>query len=170
MITPNLKPRPMRRKSDSIKARLANLAFASDLKAIRLTLSLGTIFIGLGFLWPAQVFPTAEQLVSGTGRHTYSLMAQMAHEGVWGSAFLLQGLVMLWSLIMDYHNKYLLWLDAAFGAVLWTLAVGACYLAYWPGFANILSYRPPAIMGGEVAAAMASWWVFIRYHIGRKYE
>lgn len=157
---------PMRRKSDAFKMRMFDLAFCSDLKAIRLMLAIGAILIGFGFLWPVPVFPTTEQLAAGTGRHTYALMAQMAPEWVWGVAFTTQGLVMLWSLLADFHNKWLLWIDAAFGSLLWTLAIGACYLAYWPGFSHIETYRPPAIMGGEVAASFASWWVFVRYHCG----
>lgn len=157
---------PMRRRSDSFKHLMYDLAFESDLKAIRFMLGLGALLIGLGFLWPVPVFPTEAQLTAGTGRHTYTLMAQMAPEWVWGTAFLLQGLIMTWSLILDYRNKYLLWFDACFGSLLWTLAIGACYLAYWPGVDNFMSYRPPAIMGGEVAAALASWWVFVRYNIG----
>lgn len=156
----------MRRKTDSFKRRMYDLAFESDLKAIRLMLGLGAVFIGLGFLWPVEVFPTATQLASGTGRHTYSLMAQIAPEGVWGTAFFGQGVLMLWSLLCNYRNKVLLWCDACFGSVLWTVAIGACYLAYWPGIENIMSYRPPAIMGGEVATALSSWWVFVRYHVG----
>ena len=157
-------PHPMRRKTDSFRYRIYDLAFQSDLKAIRLMLGLGAMFIGLGFLWPVPVFPTEAQLLAGTGRHTYSLMAKIAPEWLWGIMFFFQGTVMLWSLMLDYRNKALLWFDACLGSILWTVAIGACYLAYWPGFSNLLSYRPPAIMGGEVAAALASWWVFVRYH------
>lgn len=159
-------PHPMRRKQDSFKYRMFTLAFESDLKAIRFMLGLGAVFIGLGFLWPVPVFPTPAQLLAGTGRHTYALMAQIAPEWLWGVSFLLQGVVMLWSLILDYRNKFLLVADACFGSILWTVAIGACYLAYWPGIDHISTYRPPAIMGGEVAAALASWWVFVRYHCG----
>lgn len=155
---------PLRRKYDVVICRMYYLVFKSDLMAVRLTLGLGAVFIGLGFLWPVPVFPTAAQLAAGTGRHTYALMAQIAPEWLWGVMFLTQGTIMLWSLVLDYRNKLLLWIDACFGSVLWSVAIGACYLAYWPGFENIMSYRPPAIMGGEVAAAFASWWVFVRYH------
>ena len=57
-----------------------------------------------------------------------------------------------------------MWCDAGFGVLLWTVAIGSCYLAYWQGFDRIWEYRPPAIMGGEVAAVFAQWWVFVRYH------
>ena len=149
-----------------MKNRLYRLLFRSDLEATRFTLAFGAIFIGLGFLWPVDTFPTAAQISAGSGRHTYALMAQMMPEWAWGLAFLTQGIVMLQSLVTGNYNCRLLWLDAFFGMVLWTVSISACYLAYWNGFANIMTYRPPAIMGGEVAAAMASWWVFIRYNCG----
>lgn len=115
---------------------------------------------------PMTIFPTAAQLAAGTGRHTYALMAQMMPEWAWGAAFITQGCLMMHSLLFERYNSRLLWLDAFFGMVLWTVAISACYLAYWNGFANILTYKPPAIMGGEVAAALASWWVFVRYQCG----
>jgi hypothetical protein len=146
------------------RQRLCHLLLQSDLRGTRFTLAIGAIFIGLGFCWPTQIFPTAEQIASGQGRHTYALMAQIAPEWAWALAFLAQGLIMAWSLLSGYRTKWLLWLDAAFGVVLWTAAIGACYLAYWRGFDRIMDYRPPAIMGGEIAATLASWWVFVRYH------
>ena len=147
-----------------ILKRLKELMFKSDLEATRFTLALGAIFIGLGFLWPVDTFPTAAQLAAGTGRHTYALMARIAPEEAWGIAFLVQGALMLHSLLTANYNCRLLWLDAFFGMVLWTVSISACYLAYWNGFEHLMEYRPPAIMGGEVAAAMASWWIFIRYN------
>ena len=151
-----------------MKSRLHRLLFKSDLEAIRFTLALGAIFIGLGFLWPVDTFPTATQIASGGGRHTYALMAQMMPEWAWGWAFLTQGSVMMHSLITETYSKRLLWLDAFFGTCLWTVSITACYLAYWQGWENLAQYRPPAIMGGEVSAALASWWVFVRYNCGDK--
>ena len=152
----------------SVRHNLFLLAFQSDLKAVRFTLALGAIFIGMGFAWPIDIFPTHEQIAAGQGRHTYALMAQIAPEWLWSAAFLSQGSVMLWSLLSDYRSRILLWADSAFGVILWTLAIGACYLAYWRGFDRIMEYRPPAIMGGEVAAVLAQWWVFVRYHFGEE--
>jgi len=106
---------PKRRRSDRLLPRLYDIVFRSDLVAIRLVLAVGAVLIGLGFLWPVPVFPTAAQLAAGTGRHTYALMAQMAPEWMWGTAFFVQGIIMLWCLLIDYHNKYLLWIDACFG-------------------------------------------------------
>lgn len=112
---------------------------------------------------PFTIFPTPEQLALGTGRHTYSLMAGMMPETMWGCAFLFQGCLMMYSLLFEKCTPLFLWLDAFMGMVLWTVSISSCYLAYWGGWVNITTYRPPAIMGGEVAAALASWWVFVRY-------
>lgn len=152
----------------NIKARIWHLAFKSDLEGTRFTLALGALFISMGFFWPTKIFPTAEQIAAGAGRHTYALMAQMAPEWVWATAFLIQGAVMMFSLFTGYRSRFFMWLDAILGVVLWTAAIGACYLAYWRGFDMIWEYRPPAIMGGEVAAMLASWWVFVRYHVGKR--
>lgn len=192
----------------NIKHRLYDLAFYSDLKAIRLSLSLGAICIGLGFAWPfiavviasltefsvniyyivlclfsdgycsqvvtsydvetilnkTAIFPTQQQIIDGKGRHTYSLMAQIAPAWAWSAAFILQGSVMLYSLLTNTRSRALFWLDAVFGVIIWTAAIFACYLAYWKGFDRLLEYKPPAIMGGEVAAMLAQWWIFVRYH------
>lgn len=145
-------------------SRLITILTTSDMKLTRLILAGGALFIGLGFAWPTPIFPTPEQLIAGSGRHTYALMAQIAPEWVWASAFLIQGGIMLWSLLWDHRSKVLLLLDATFGVVLWTVAILACYLAYWRGFDRILEYRPPAIMGGEIMEMLAIWLLFVRYH------
>ena len=147
-----------------MKSRLHALLFRTDLEATRFLLALGAILIGLGFMWPVDTFPTAAQLAAGTGRHTYAIMAQLMPEWAWGVAFFTQGSVMMYSLLTQRYSCKLLWLDAFFGMVLWTVSISSCYLAYWAGWANVSTYRPPAIMGGEVAAALASWWVFVRYN------
>lgn len=144
---------------------LCDILFRSDTRLLRLILASGAICIGAGFAWPTAIFPTPEQLAAGTGRHTYVLMAQLAPEWVWGIAFFSQGSVMLVSLLWHQKNRLLLWLDAAFGVVVWTSAIFACYLAYWRGFDRIMEYRPPAIMGGEFAVMLAAWLLFIRYSL-----
>jgi hypothetical protein len=156
--------------SSPFKSHLTDIVFCSDLLATRFTLALGAIFIGLGLSWPTGIFPTPAQIVAGQGRSTYALMAQIAPEWVWAACFLIQGSVMMFSLLSDYRSKWLLWIDAAFGVIIWTVAIGACYLAYWRGFDRIMEYRPPAIMGGEVAAVLASWWVFVRYHVDSQHN
>lgn len=144
--------------------RLITILMTSDMKLTRLILAGGAIFIGLGFAYPTPIFPTPEQLALGQGRHTYALMAQIAPEWLWSCAFLLQGGIMLWSLLWDYRSKVLLVCDATFGVILWTVAILACYFAYWKGFANMHEYSPPAIMGGEFMEMLAIWLLFVRYH------
>lgn len=148
--------------------RLYSVLFRSDLVALRLTLGMGSIFTGLGFLWPVPTFPTEAQILSGQGRHTYVLMAQIAPEYIWGCLFLLQGLTMMYCLVRNYHSRFMLWCDAALGAILWCTAVIACYAAYWKGWGNLFTYRPPAIMGMEVAGAFMSLIIFIRYSVPKQ--
>jgi hypothetical protein len=138
----------------NIRNRLKYLAFRSDLEGTRFTLALGAVFIGLGFMWPTPIFPTPEQIAAGSGRHTYAIMAAIAPEWLWAICFLCQGGVMLFSLLTGYRTRALLWLDAVLGVVLWTAAIGACYLAYWRGFDRLWDYRPPPMMG---LGALHNW-------------
>ena len=148
----------------TFKQRIHDIVFRSDLKATRLSLAIGAICIGLGFAWPTPVFPTALQIASGSGRHTYVIMATIAPEWLWSLLFLVQGSIALYAMLSTRRSSCLMWCDAGLGVLLWTVAIGSCYLAYWQGFDRIWEYRPPAIMGGEVAAVFAQWWVFVRYH------
>lgn len=152
----------------SMLADLTDILFRSDTRLTRLMLASGAIVVALGFAWPVHIFPTFEQLALGQGRHTYSLMAQIAPEWAWATAFGIQGTVMLYSVLSNKQSKTTLWLDAALGALIWTVAVLACYLAYWRGFDRIMEYRPPAIMGGEAIEMMAAWLIFLRYQCGGK--
>lgn len=145
-----------------IRLRFLVVAFRSDLMAVRFVLALGALFVGAGFLWPSSIFPDPSRLVAGS-RTTYLYMAMIAPELAWGAAFTIQGAAMMWSLLIDYRSRLLLWVDGVLGCFLWTVAILSCYAAYWPGLDQVLEYKPPAIMGGELAMVCASWWVLVRY-------
>lgn len=144
------------------RCRLMHIAFGSDLLAVRFYLAVGAIFVGLGFLWPSTIFPNPESMTAGA-RATYLYMAKLLPEWAWGGLFFTQGATMLWSLLAGHRSRWLLWLDAVFGCVLWSTAILSCYAAYWPGWSHLFDYKMPAIMGGELATVIASWWVLVRY-------
>jgi hypothetical protein len=152
----------------SFKTRLRQIAFESDLEATRFFLALGAIFVGLGFAWPVDTFPTIEQIANGTGRHTYAIMAIIMPEAMWATCFIVQGAIALFSLLTQTRNRLLFMVDALFGALLWTVSILSCYLAYWRGFDRLWEYRPPAIMGLEVAGVLASLWIVVRYTWGKE--
>lgn len=137
------------------------VAFYSDLYGVRFLLALGAMLIGTSFLWPSNIFIDP---FTGVIRPTYKYMNELAPEWVWGVSFFVQGIVMMWSLLTDRRSKLLLWADGVAGCFLWTTAIVACYASHWTG-GNILDYRLPAIMGGEVASVLASWWVLVRYSV-----
>jgi hypothetical protein len=92
-------------------------------------------------------------------------MAALAHENVWASLFLLQGCVMLYSLLWGYRSRLSFVVDALLGCVLWTVSTAACFIAHYHA---ATSYQPPAAMAYEVMGAMASWWCLVRYTFPRE--
>jgi hypothetical protein len=130
----------------NIKRRYLHILFQSDLEATRLLLSWGALFWALMLFWPGDTF----------GRPTYTIMGHYASEHVWATAFLLQGAVMMYSLLFGYKSRITLVVDAVLGCVLWTVSC-LCMLAS--------VYPPPAAISAEICAAVASWWVLVRYHL-----
>ncbi len=141
-----------------------------DMKAARLMLSLGALLWAAFLLWPyylgIQLFPNAEQIASGVGRTTYSVMAQIADAWIWATLFGLHGIFLFVSVFYKVHPGAAL-LDAFNGAAIWTCATAACYLAHFKGWG---SFMPPAAMGMDVAAVFASWWWFVRVLANPRYE
>ena len=146
------------------RTREYEILFTSDMEALRMMLALGSIYTGAQFaLWPVPVFPTALQLIQGTGRHTYSLMAEIGPEWAWGWAMMAQGVLAYNSLRTRTYNKFRLWFDAALGSILWITAVACCYFAYFPSNYDVLAWRIPKIMGMEAIASGFMAVILIRY-------
>jgi hypothetical protein len=129
----------------------------SDLEATRFALAAGSIMWAVFLFWPGPLF-TPE-------RATYRIMAEMAHELVWASAFLVQGVVMTYSLLWGYRSRCYFLLDALLGCFLWTASTAACFLAH---FHSIHTYQPPAAMSYELIGSLASWWCLVRFSIVKK--
>jgi hypothetical protein len=141
----------------NILSRLSHIMWRSDLEATRLGLALGSL-LWAGFLfWPGELFtPT---------RTTYHVMAEIMPEYCWAAAFLLQGCVMLYSLLWGYRSKLSFVADALLGCVLWTTSTAACFMAHYNSLAT---YQPPAAMSYELVGALASWWCLVRYSVEKK--
>lgn len=150
-----------------LSCRFIHLAFRTDMLALRFYMALGAVLIGIGFLLPSEVFPDPSKLAPNA-RVTYLYMATIAPEWMWGTAFFAQGAVMMWSLLTNKRSLILMWCDAVLGCALWTTSILSCYAAYWIGWWNILDYKGPFIMGGELSMAIASWWVLVRYSFVEK--
>ena len=149
---------------------LFSVAAYSDMKAARIMLSMGALLWAAFLFWPyfldVQLFPTVPQIAGGTGRTTYAVMAQIADEWVWGLLFLLHGLFLIVGVFYKVPAGMAL-LDSFNGAALWTCATAACYMAHFKGW-NI--YLPPAAMGMDLAAVLASWWWFVRVLANSQHE
>lgn len=124
--------------------RFLHILKYSDLEAIRFFLSLSALVWALLLFWTGDTF----------SRPTYTVMAMIANETAWAVAFLVQGVVSLYAVLAKKETNWLFMSDALFGCILWT---GSC-------FAMLLSVSPPpAAISAEIVAALASWWVVVRY-------
>lgn len=141
----------------NIKSRIQHILWKSDLEATRLGLALGSLLWAALLFWPGDLF--------APGRTTYAVMAEIANEQIWGAAFLLQGLVMSYSLLWGYKSRLSFIADALLGCALWTTSTAACFLAHYHSFST---YQPPAAMSYELIGAITSWWVLVRYSFERK--
>lgn len=137
--------------------RIRHIMWHSDLEATRFGLAMGSIMWAVFLFWPGALF-TPE-------RATYRIMADIAPEMAWGALFLLQGVVMLYSLLWGYRSSLYFVADALLGCVLWTASTAACFLAH---FHSLATYQPPAAMSYELMGALASWWCLVRYTITQK--
>lgn len=135
--------------------RIKHLLWRSDMEMTRLGLALGAIVVGVLFLWPGELITPS--------RTTYILMGKVLPENCWGSLFILQGLVMLYSLIYGYRTKILFLVDAVMGCILWSSMVILCFAAHFIHSAG--SYQPPAAMGYDIIGVMTSFWHLVRYSL-----
>lgn len=144
-----MKKQPIKR---NIKKRIGYLIWYSDLEMTRFGLALGALLWALLLFWPGTLFAPE--------RTTYSLMSAIASEELWGVAFMVQGVTMLYSLLWGYKSRVSFVLDALLGCVLWTASTAACFIAH---YTSSHSYQPPAAMAYEVVGSLMSWWVMVRY-------
>lgn len=141
----------------NIPSRLRYILWKSDLEATRLGLAAGSFLWAVLLFWPGQLFDPS--------RATYHLMSLIASENIWGGAFLLQGVVMTYSLLWGYRSRIFFIADALLGCVLWTSSTLACFLSHYHSLAT---YQPPAAMAYELVGAGLSWWCLVRYSLDKK--
>lgn len=144
-------------KKRNISSRLKYLLWKADLEMTRLVLAVGSILWALLLLLPGQLF-TQE-------RTTYLIMSKIGSEVTWGVLFLLQGLVMLYSLLYGYRSKVYFCVDALLGCILWTTATLACFASHYHGW---VTYKPPAAMAYDLIGVLTSWWCLVRYSLEKE--
>lgn len=128
---------------NKIVSNLSKALFDSDFIATRLILAAAEFLWAMMLFWPGDTF----------GRPTYTVLANVASEKVWGFIFLTSSLLQLSIVLYNQYGKPWAQVFANWNAVLWVFVVGASIASVHP---------PPAAMGGEIALAMAAVWVWLR--------
>ena len=141
----------------NIPSRLSYLFWRSDMEMTRFGLALGAVVVGTLLLWPGLLFTES--------RTTYILMAKVMPEICWGALFLVQGLVMIYSLLYGYRSKIFFVVDAVMGCALWSSMVLLCFAAHY--IHSHGSYQPPAAMGYDLVGMFMSFWHLVRYSLER---
>lgn len=127
----------------TIRERLSNIFFYSDLHATRATLSIAELLWAVSLLWPGDTFV----------RPTYTEMAHVMSEEAWGFIFLLSCITQAGIVLKgDYHSRFATYF-AGWNSGLWLFV---CYSMY------ISVYPPPAAISGEAALAFAATWIWAR--------
>jgi hypothetical protein len=118
----------------------------TDLIASRIILAMGELFWAIMLFWPGDTF----------GRPTYTHMALIMSEVMWGFVFLLSAVSQL-SIVSanNFHSVYARWF-ALWNMILWGFTVTSMLLSVYP---------PPAAIGGEIALAIAAGWIWLRPHL-----
>ena len=138
----NIRMEKMERKHRRT-TRLGEVLFDTDMIGVRVLLSMAEFIWALSLLWHGDTF----------GRPTYTVMAHVFVEEVWGGIFFLTGWVQ-WQLILIGDFKCLpARVFAAWNATLWIFVTASMYLSVYP---------PPAAISGETALAIAATWILIR--------
>lgn len=123
--------------------RLAEVLFDTDMVGVRVTLAIAEFLWAAMLLWPGDTFD----------RPTYTLMARVMSETLWGFTFLLTAWAQ-WSLVMigDFQCRFAR-VFAAWNSTLWVFVCGSMYFSVYP---------PPAAISGESALALGASWIFLR--------
>lgn len=115
----------------------------SPLIGTRFTLGLAELIWAISLFWAGDTFE----------RKTYSSMAAVMPENVWGCIFLVSAIIQ-WTLLMRFNfNSRFSVIFAGFNMLLWFFVVVSMYMAVYP---------PPAGISGELALAFAAMWIFIK--------
>ena len=123
--------------------RIREVLFDSDMVATRTLLAIAELIWAINLLWPGASFE----------RSTYSSMAVLADEKVWGLAFLITSYIQ-WQIVIigEFHSKMARGF-AYWNSLLWCYCAGSIYSSVYP---------PAAALSAELTLALASLWICIR--------
>lgn len=135
----------MTRPQKMLRALSAAL-WDSDLVSSRLTLAFGEFCWAIMLFWPGDTF----------GRPTYSLMAIVFSEEIWGVIFFVSCMTQITIVLLDDMHSTFARYFACWNASLWVYTVYSMLVSVYP---------PPAAIGGEIALALSACWIWIRPYI-----
>lgn len=132
--------------TDKIITAFSKLIWDSDLIASRFTLALSEFLWASMLLWPGDSFE----------RPVYHNLKYFAIEELWGSIFLITGILQL-SIVFskDLHSTFAR-IFSAYNAFLWLFVIGGIVVSVFP---------PPAALGGEMALTVTAVWIWLRPYI-----
>lgn len=130
----------------NIRIRMHTIMWKADMFAVRFMLGMSAITWGLLMLLP-------------TEDPTFSIMFKLLPQIAWAAAFIVQGLVMLWSLICGKTPRITLWADAILGCTLWTSTTLSMFII------SVYEYGLlPVTLGPEIWISLASAWLLVRHY------
>lgn len=121
----------------------------TDLISSRLTLAFAEFCWTIMLLWPGDTF----------GRPTYSHMAIVMSEEIWGVIFFVSCMTQITIVLLDDMHSTFSRYFACWNASLWVYTVYSMLLSVYP---------PPAAIGGEISLGFAAVWIWIRPYILQK--
>lgn len=151
---------PDRRKCNrtykEIIDRMYFIVWLSDLLAVRMILATAALMYGTA------ISVSPHNLLVGS-------MINIFPATIWGALFVVQGLVLSWSILCNKKPNFTLWLDAVLGSALWTSSTISCLLYQFPDyvtFDTLYNYfkLPPNIIP-DIGIMAASWWALIRHSV-----
>lgn len=130
---------------------LHRVMWDTDLIGSRVTLALAEMFWAIMLFWLGDTFD----------RPTYAHMASIAREEIWGTVFAISAIIQISIVLSSKMHTLGSWLFAGWNFLLWSYVV-------WSMMASI--YPPPAAIGGEIALAFSSGWIWLRPIITSEFD
>jgi hypothetical protein len=122
---------------------VTHVIWSADLIGSRISLAIGEFFWAIMLLWYGDTF----------SRPTYAHMAVVMVEEWWGLMFLLSSMTQFYIVLSNKMHSTWAWYFAGWNFCLWGFTV-------WSMLASV--YPPPAAIGGEMALALAAFWIWLR--------
>lgn len=130
---------------------LHRVMWETDLIGSRITLALAELLWSIMLFWPGDTFD----------RPTYTMMASVFREEYWAVIFLVSAIIQISIVLSNKMHTTASWFFAGWNFTLWGYTV-------WSMISSV--YPPPAAIGGEIALAISSGWIWLRPIITSEFD